>query len=342
MAFTFRPAKRQNVSLLVGLSAPSGGGKTWSAMLLAKGMAGGKRFCVIDTEAGRALHYADKFDFDHGDLHAPFTPDAYEQAILAADAAGYPVIVVDSASHEWAGDGGILDMQEAELKRMGGGDNVKMASWIRPKGEHKRMMQKLLQVRAHIILCFRAEAKIDIVKEGGKTVVVPKKTLTSVDGWIPICEKTVPFELTCSFLLTPDAPGVPRPIKLQEQHRAMFPTGKPITEAAGRELAQWAAGGTPATTTKPKAEKDPPLTYTGLITVKPSRKTSGNTAVWDFGVDDQTMSTVAEEVSIKVRQFENQRATVTYRTTTKGGILILDIAPAAVQQELTADKVFAK
>lgn len=244
MAFTFRPAKRQNVSLLVGLSAPSGGGKTWSAMLLAKGMSGGKKFCVIDTEAGRALHYADRFDFDHGDLSAPFTPHAYAEAIQAADEQGYPVIIVDSASHEWAGDGGILDMQEAELKRMGGGDNVKMASWIKPKGEHKRMMQKLLQVRAHIILCFRAEAKIDITKDAkGRTVVVPKKTLTSIDGWIPISEKSMPFELTCSFLLTPEAPGVPRPIKLQEQHRAFFPAGKPITEAAGMSLALWAAGG---------------------------------------------------------------------------------------------------
>lgn len=266
MSFTFRPAKRQNVSLLVGLSAPSGGGKTWTAMLLAKGMSGGKRFCVIDTEAGRALHYADRFDFDHGDLSAPFTPGRYAEAIMAADAQGYPVIVVDSASHEWAGDGGILDMQEGELKRMGGGDNVKMASWIKPKGEHKRMMQKLLQVRAHIILCFRAEAKIDIIKNAqGRTEVVPKKTLTSVDGWIPITEKSVPFELTCSFLLTPEAPGVPKPIKLQEQHRQFFPSGRPITEAAGVALAAWAAGGeasrpveatepTAATQTPPEAE----------------------------------------------------------------------------------------
>lgn len=345
MAFTFRPAKREAVGLLIGLAGASGSGKTFSALRLAKGLAGSKPFCLIDTEAGRAKHYADQFAFDHGDLHAPFSPAAYAEAITAADAAGYPVIVVDSASHEHAGEGGILDMQEAELQRMAGDDwkkreAVKMASWVKPKSEHKRMVQKLLQVRAHLILCFRAEAKIEMVRgEGGKMVVQPKQTLTSLDGWIPICEKSLPFELTASFLLLPDAPGIPRAIKLQEQHRAFFPTGKHVTEAAGVALAQWAAGGTVSATT-PKAEKaGPPLTYTGLITVKPKRKTSGNTTVWDFGVDDQTMSTVAEEVSVKVRKFENQRAMVTYRTTAKGGILLLDIAPVVVAQELTAEEV---
>ena len=96
MTFTFRPARRENVALLIGLAAGTGGGKTFTAMRLASGMARGKKFAVIDSEAGRATHYADQFDFDHGDLVAPFTPEAYLEAILAADAAGYPVIVVDS------------------------------------------------------------------------------------------------------------------------------------------------------------------------------------------------------------------------------------------------------
>ena len=51
---TFRPALRENVGLLIGLAGGSGGGKTWSAMLLAKGISGDKPFAVIDTEARRA------------------------------------------------------------------------------------------------------------------------------------------------------------------------------------------------------------------------------------------------------------------------------------------------
>lgn len=242
MTFQFRPATRQNVSLLIGLAGSSGSGKTYTAMRLAKGMAGDKRFCVIDTEAGRAKHYADQFAFDHGDLAPPFSPARYAEAIAAADAAHYSVIIVDSMSHEHAGEGGILDMQEAEFQRMGAREAVKMASWIKPKGEHRRMVSRLLQIRAHLILCFRAEEKIEMVKVDGKMEVRKKQSAVGLDGWVPICEKNLPYELTASFLLMASAPGVPLPIKLQEQHRALFPLNEPITEASGKRLAEWASG----------------------------------------------------------------------------------------------------
>lgn len=258
-AFQFRPATRYNVGILVGLSGPSGGGKTMSAMRMAQGIVGRDgRFAVIDTEKGRALHYAPQanqepdfvstFRFDHAELNAPFRPDNYAEAIKAADTAGYRVIVVDSMSHEWAGDGGILDWQEEELDRMASDDwkkreACKMAAWIKPKMAHKHMMQKLLQVRAHLILCFRAEPKIEMIREGGKTIIVPKQSLTGIEGYIPVTEKNLPFELTASFLVTSDAPGMPKPIKLQEQHRALFPLDRPINEESGRRIAEWAAGG---------------------------------------------------------------------------------------------------
>lgn len=248
MAFTFRPAVRENEHLIIVLAGGTGSGKTFTALRLATGIAGERRFCGIDTEAGRMKHYAGQFQFDHCDFAPPFTPARYLEAIQAADAAGYPVIVVDSASHEHAGDGGLLDMHEADLQRMAGDDwkkrdSCNMAAWIKPKGEHKKMVQKLLQVRAHIILCLRAEEKVEMMRgEDGKMKIQPKVSLTGKDGWIPICEKNLPFEATCSFLLTPDAPGYPKPIKLQEQHRHLFPLDKPISEESGRGVAQWAAG----------------------------------------------------------------------------------------------------
>ena len=251
MAFSFRPAVRESVSLLVGLSGASGSGKTFSALRLAHGIAGDRPFAVIDTEAGRAQHYADQFRFDHGDLRPPFTPAAYADAIAAADAASYPVIVVDSMSHEWAGEGGILDWQEAELDRMAGDDwkkreACKMASWIKPKMAHKQFVQRLLQMRAHLILGFRAEPKIEMVRgENGRMEIREKQSLTGLHGWIPIAEKNLPYELTASFLLMADRPGVPNPIKLQAQHRALFPLDEPITEECGVRLAAWAAGGVP-------------------------------------------------------------------------------------------------
>lgn len=246
----FKPAVLEAVNLIIGLAGGTGSGKTYSAMRMASGMSRGKRFAVVDTENGRAKHYARDFAFDHADLRPPFRPQHYAEAILAADAAGYPVIVVDSASHEWAGEGGILDWQEEELERMSKGDwqkreACKMAAWIKPKMDHKKMVQRLLQVRAQLVLCFRAEEKVEMVKgDDGKMKIVPKVSRTGLDGWIPICEKSLPYELTASFLLTNDAPGMPKPIKLQQQHRALFPLDKPIDEKAGERIAAWAAGDT--------------------------------------------------------------------------------------------------
>jgi hypothetical protein len=262
MTFTFRPAVRENVGLWINLIGGTGGGKTFTAMRLASGICAGKPFAVIDTENRRALHYADQFKFDHAELRPPFRPQAYADAIVAADAAGYPVIVVDSGSHVWAGDGGVLDWQDEELTRMAGDDfakreRVKMAAWIKPKMAHKQMVQKLLQVKAHIILCLRAEEKIEMVKVDGKLVVQPKKSMTGKDGWIPVCDKNLPFEATCSFLLLASTPGVPYPIKLQEQHKAIFPLDKPITEESGKLLAQWAAGGRSQATHPPSSQATP-------------------------------------------------------------------------------------
>ena len=248
--FQFKRAVREEVGLLIGLAGSSGSGKTYSAMRLAKGISGDKPFVVLDSEAGRAKHYASEFVFDHGDLKPPFRPDSYAEAIMAADQAGYKVIVVDSASLVWSGDGGVLDWQEEELDRMAGDDWKKreacrMASWIRPKMSYKSMMQKLLQVRAHLILCFRAEERIEMVRDdSGKMKIVPKQSPVGLHGWMPVCEKTTPYELTCSFLLTADAPGYPKPIKLPEMLKSCFPLDRPIDEESGRRVAAWAAGAT--------------------------------------------------------------------------------------------------
>lgn len=248
MSISFGRAVRTNVNLLIGIAGASGSGKTFSALRMASGISDGKPFAVIDTERGRSKHYADQFTFDVAELDAPFSPARYLEAIETADAAGYPCIVVDSMSHSWAGEGGCMDMQEAEFERLTKGkeeraDAFKLLSWAKPKQEHKRMVYSLLKVKAHVILCFRAEPKVEVAKKDGKTIIVPKATMTSIEGWIPICEKSLPFELTASALLMPDHPGIPRWIKLQEQHRIMFPPETVLDENAGRSIAAWARGG---------------------------------------------------------------------------------------------------
>ena len=240
MTFEFKPATREAIPLLLGVAGGTGSGKTFSALRLARGLAGGEPFAVIDTENGRAKHYAELFpEMRHGEIHAPFRPEKYADAIQAG-ASQFPVVVVDSMSHEWAGDGGCLDWHD-EL--MGGDQKKNLSAWIKPKMAHKQMVTRLLQVNAHVILAFRAEPKVEVGKDGK---IIPKPSLTGLDGWIPISEKMLPYELTASFLLMADQPGVPKPIKLQEQHRPMVPLDAPLTEETGRALAEWARGGTAA------------------------------------------------------------------------------------------------
>ena len=246
MTFEFKPAARQQVGILVALAGASGSGKTYSALRLAKGISPSGKIFFIDTEARRGLHYADTFQFMHADMRPPFSPDRFIEGIQAAEAADAEVVIIDSFSHEYDGEGGIMEwadrLAESGVKSPG--------NWKDPKGAHKKLVGKLLQSRCHLIFCLRADEKIRIAREGGKTVVEPL-------GWMPIQEKRFMYEMTASFTLIPTAPGRPffnLPHKLQEQHRAIFPEGEPIGEDAGRKIAEWAAGDTIAPA-KPKKEK---------------------------------------------------------------------------------------
>ncbi len=242
MSFEFRDAVRKNVPLFIGIAGGTGSGKTESALRIATGLAADKPFAAIDTEHGRMLHKADDYTFKHTDLDEPFTPERYIEALKAAQ--DFPVVVLDSGSHVYEGVGGLLEQQDEEFAKAGRKESARMSSWIRPKQRHKKFVQALLRTPAHVVLCLRAEDKIEIVKDAqGKTVVRPKSSLVGADGWIPICEKRLPFELTISLLLTADAPGVPKPIKLERRHADLVPLDRQLDEEVGRRLAEWAAGG---------------------------------------------------------------------------------------------------
>ena len=155
MAFQYTKAVRRGTHLLIGLAGGTGSGKTYSAMLLATGIGNGAPFLMIDTEAKRALHYADQFDFEHQSLGPPFTPAKYDAAVRAGAKRGFSVIVIDSASHEWEGAGGVLEMAEADHAKPPG-------NWIKPKAAHNRMVNGFLQANCSLICCLRAQEKLDL------------------------------------------------------------------------------------------------------------------------------------------------------------------------------------
>lgn len=247
---TFHKSSRTQSNIVVGLSGPSGGGKSFTALRLARGLAGDKPFYVIDTENGKSEQlYGDLFgEWYCSVLEPPYTPEAYVERISAAVAEGAEVIVIDSVSDEHDGEGGLMDIVEDVLQRRAGDDArrreaLNMAAWKEAKMRHRRLVRELRVPRCHLVVCMRAQDKIEIVKENGKTVIRPKRSLVGTEGWEPICEKRLPFELLSSFLLLPDRPGVPRPIKFAESYRSFISLDKQITEDTGRDLARWAAAG---------------------------------------------------------------------------------------------------
>lgn len=244
------PAVRQEVPLLVGLMGASGSGKTYSALRLATGIqrvTGGDIY-VIDTESRRALHYADTFQFKHVEFKAPFGSGDYLAAMRFAVKAGARVIVVDSMSHEHEGEGGYLSFHGAEVDRMAGQDyakreRVKMAAWIRPSAERRQMINGMLQLNANFIFCFRAKEKTKPKQGGGIEEL----------GFMPIAGEEFLFEQTVNMLLPPKSGGVPQwrsdmmgerlMMKLPKQFEQLFAESRPLDEAHGEALAQWARGG---------------------------------------------------------------------------------------------------
>lgn len=187
MSFIVKEAERQGARLLIQLSGVSGGGKTYSALLLAYGLAGGdaKKIIGIDTENRRMSLNANILPngekFRTIDFYAPFSPDRYIQAIEAAIKAGAEVIVIDSVTHEWEGPGGCQEIAAA----------TKFPDWKRAKAEHKRFMTYMLQAPAHIIACTRAREKTDFTDTKN-----PIKL-----GIQPIQEQNFSFEATVSLMM---------------------------------------------------------------------------------------------------------------------------------------------
>jgi len=251
--FEDKVAVRERVPLLVGLVGPSGGGKTYSALRLAKGFqrVSGGDIHFIDTEARRGLHYADRFQFRHVVFGAPFGSLDYLAAIEYCVSKGAKTIIVDSASHEHEGPGGMLEVHAAETKRLAAAwkvseNSAQMSAWAKPKADRRRMINSVLQFDCNFIFCFRAKDKLKIKK--GED---PKQM-----GFMPIAGEEFVFEMMINALLLPGANGVPswsnlepgekRMTKIPEQFRDYLlqaaDAGKPLDEDAGEFIAKWAAG----------------------------------------------------------------------------------------------------
>jgi len=224
-----RPAKRGQSKAILGIAGISGSGKTYSALMIARGMVDKPSdIGFLDTENKRGSLYADILDGDFliGDLYPPFTPKRYSAAIKEFQDAGVKVLVIDSISHEWEGEGGCDDIANG-LKA--DGTPRKVANWIWAKREHKSFMNTLLQCNMHIICCIRAREKTDF-KDPNKPVSL---------GVQPICEKNFMFEMTASLLMENEG-KTQKFLKIPSFLQKTFGNGQGyLTQKTGNEIIQW-------------------------------------------------------------------------------------------------------
>lgn len=184
MPVQIRKAERKRSKLRLGLAGPSGAGKTYSALKLAKGIGGS--ICMIDTERGSGDLYADIADYDIITLEPPYAPKNYLEAIKAAEDAGYDIIIIDSLSHAWQDEGGLLDQAD---RKSGSTDRFRV--WAELTPQHRQLVNAMLNSPTHIIATMRSKQgyAMEQDEKSGKTSI--RKV-----GLAPVQREGMEYEFT--------------------------------------------------------------------------------------------------------------------------------------------------
>lgn len=230
-----RPVSRACAKFVICLASRTGDGKTFSALQLALGLADGnpEKIGLLDCENRRGSLYADIFKpnpkrFQIGDLVPPFSPDRYMRSMREFAETGVEVLIIDSYTHSWNGEGGCEDIAN---RPKADGSQRKMPDWITAKRENKKLVNTVLFMPMHIILCIRAQEKMDF-KDPQKPVSL---------GIQPICEKNLMFEATISYMLYKGGKERENLKPNREFDALMGETGY-ITSDNGKALRDWMGG----------------------------------------------------------------------------------------------------
>jgi hypothetical protein len=249
------------LNLSIGLSGGSGTGKTYTALLMAAGIAEvvtgkpGAPIGYVDTENRRALHYKATFpQMMHFDMKAVddagkvigFGPERWIEVIDAAEAAKLPVLILDSFSHAWEGVGGVLDLHATTLDRMTGGndamaDRKSQLAWAEVKPKYRRLVDRIVRAKTNIIICTRAKPVMQDFKT--KLNARPTKTRRKDVPWDPAADADLMFEMTTMVILDPASPGCPvYQIKVADQFKSLLDVRRPMGFETGKAMAAWARG----------------------------------------------------------------------------------------------------
>ena len=222
-----KKAQRKKVKLRLNISAPSGAGKTYSSLLMAKGLCGDwSKIAVIDTENGSASLYSDLGEFSVIDLTAPYTPEKYTRALNMCEQAGMEVVIIDSTTHEWA-----CLIEENELLAQAKFRGNTWSAWSQTTPRHDKFIQSILQSNVHVITCTRSKMET-VMTEDKKVKKVGMKDVQR-EGW--------EYELTISLNIDRDTH-----MAIASKDRTnLFENINPfvITESTGKQIANWCDSG---------------------------------------------------------------------------------------------------
>ncbi len=246
MNYQAQPATRHEEPLLLGILGPPGGGKTLSALKLAKGIQSvrGGDIIVLDTEGGRARKYNDLVPFKIVEMPPNARSDVFLEAINAQLPLRPAAIIVDSMSDEHAA---YLEWHDEMVPKMSGNE---WAAWSKPSAARKKLINGILKIKVPLIFTFRAKEK---TKQDGKKVINI--------GWQPVAPLEIVHTLDLACLLPPRADGVPvwKSDKIGEDFVLKLPNylapfieqGKPLNEEMGAAFARWAKGDAAAPVCQP-------------------------------------------------------------------------------------------
>lgn len=246
-------AERKQVKLRLNLSAPSGAGKTMSALRMAKGLVSDwSKIAVIDTENGSASLYSHLGEFNTIDLQAPHTPEKYIEALNICIKAGMECVIIDSTSHEWDT---LLEENERLAQARFRGNT--WAAWSQTTPRHDRFLKAILTSPLHIITCTRS--KTDTIITDDKKVKKVGMKDRQREGW--------EYELTVSLEIDRDT----HLATASKDRTGLFTGRNPflITEDTGEEIRDWCNTGAKIKTAEEKLNEATTLAelanvYTGL------------------------------------------------------------------------------
>lgn len=235
----FKKAVKQESKLRLAIAGPSGSGKTYSGLSIAAGLAQGGPVAVIDTEHGSASKYADIFDFDVAVMSAPYHPDKYVRAIKEAQDAGYKVLILDSLTHAWNGEGGLLNIVEEIAARMKTSNTY--AAWKDATPIQNRLIEAMLSADMHIISTMRSKQEyiLESIERNGRTISVPKKV-----GMAPIQRDGMEYEMDIFIEMDMENNGIVQKTRCPDIAGRVF--NKPNGELSSI-LLEWLGSGTAQT-----------------------------------------------------------------------------------------------